>query len=122
LTSKVLCDGQAINGVQELQYKITKNRAKFGSNERTSASGALSVEIVIKVRSSSENLDKKMNESLDGIEPFQIVVRLEKKGRGNPAKQISFDDCILEEKFVGMDVRGIATTTYRVRSTRAREE
>lgn len=122
MTSKVLCDGHAINGVQELQYKITKNRAIVGSNERTSASGALSVEIVIKVRSFFENLDKKMNESIDRTEPFQIAVRLGKKGKGNPAKQISFDDCILEEKFVGMDGRGVATTTYRISSTRVKEE
>lgn len=122
MTSKVLCDGQAIDGVQEFQYKITKNRAIVGSNERTSAFGPLSVEIVIKVRSFSENLDKKMNESIDGTEPFQIVIRFGKKGKGNPAKQISFDDCILEEKFVGMDGRGVATTTYRISSTRVKEE
>jgi hypothetical protein len=122
LTSKVLFDGRAINGVQELQYKITKNRDIVGSNERTSDSGALSVEIVIKVRSFFENLDKKMNESIDGTEPFQIVVRLGKKGKGNPAKQISFDGCILEEKFVGIDGRGVATTTYKVSSTQVKEE
>ncbi|HEU4447818.1 MAG TPA: hypothetical protein VFR94_24305 [Nitrososphaeraceae archaeon] len=122
MTIKVLCDGQVINGVQELQYKITKNGAIVGSNERTSASGALSVEVVIKVRSSFEELDKKMYEGIDGIKPFQIVVRFGKKGKGNPAKQISFDDCILEEKFVGMDGRGVATTTYKISSTRVKEE
>ena len=63
-TSKVLCDGKAIEGVQELQYKITRNRANVhtvGSHERMSGYfGALYVECIVKVRSSFEELDKKM--------------------------------------------------------------
>ena len=44
MTSKVLCDGKAIEGVQELQYKITRNRANVhtvGSHERISGFGTI---------------------------------------------------------------------------------
>jgi len=125
-TSKVLCDGKAIEGVQELQYKITRNRANVhtvGSHERMSGYfGALYVECIVKVRSSFEELDKKMYEGIDGIKPFQIVVQLGTQGKGDAVKTISFDDCILEDKSLGMDATGVAITTYRVSATRAKEE
>jgi len=125
-TSKVLCDGKAIEGVQELQYKITRNRANVhtvGSHERMSGYfGALYVECIVKVRSSFEELDKKMYEGIDGIKPFQIVVQLGTQGKGDAIKTISFDDCILEDKSLGMDATGVAITTYRVSATRAKEE
>jgi hypothetical protein len=125
-TSKVLCDGAPIEGIREFQYKIARNRANVhtvGSHERLSGYfGALYVECMIKVRSSFAELDKKMYESIDGIKPFQIVVQLGTQGKGDPVKQISFDDCILEDKSLGMDATGVAETVYRISATRAKEE
>jgi hypothetical protein len=125
-TSKVLCDGKPIEGIQELQFKITRNRANVhtvGSHERLSGYlGALYVECVLKVRSSFDELDKKMYETIDGIKPFQIVVQLGTQGKGDPVKQISFDDCVLENKSLGMDATGVAVTTYSISAKSAKEE
>ena len=123
---KVLFDGKAIEGVQELQYKITKNRANaetVGSHEQMSGQfGNLHVECTIKVRSSFEELDKKMYEGIEGIKPFQIVIQLGTQGKGYRGKQIYFDDCILQEKSLTMGAKGVAITTYQISATRVKEE
>jgi hypothetical protein len=125
-TSKVLCDGKSIEGIQELQFKISRIRddvRTVGSHERLSGYlGALTVECIIKVRSSFDELDKKMYETIDALKEFQIVVQLGTQGKGDPVKQISFDGCVLNTKSLGMDATGVAVTTYSISAKSAKEE
>jgi predicted ester cyclase len=124
--SKIMIDGKDVPGVDSLDFKITRNRQNIhtiSSEERIGAYfGALQVTGSLKVKSAFDHLDKKMYETIPKVASFQIVIELYPQSSDKGVKKITFDECMLEDKSFGMNVNGVAVTTYNFSSTRIREE
>ena len=121
--SSVLLDGEPIEGLQSLTYKVLKNREDIpaiGTDERVDVSfGLKTVEGTLKVKSTNSVL----NEHLANNTRFQIVANLKKElGITQATQSVTFDDCFLDDKDFGIDASGVAVTTYSLTATRVREE
>lgn len=121
--SNVLVDGEAIEGLQSLAFKVVTEREyvrAVGSDERIDVNfGLRTVEGEIMVRSANIVLDT----HLDAQSKFQLMASLKKDDSDKGAKRtMSFDDCYVESKSFGMDAGGSPVTTYFYSATRLREE
>jgi hypothetical protein len=122
-SSNIRLDGKPIEGLQSLTYRVVTEREDIraiGTNERIDVSfGLRSVQGEIVVKSISSELDDYHHQ----LTKFQLVVNLKKDlSADGPKRVLSFDDCFLENKAMGMDAGGTALTTYGFTATRLREE
>lgn len=120
--SKVTIDGEEIVGLQTLDFTVTRTQADIaaiGWLERLGVdSGQVIVKGTITVHSLNTYLDELLYMSVPT--PFSMVVTL-MKGE-EQIKQITFDECYLDDKSFGMVATGVGLTTYNFTATRAREE
>ena len=121
--SNVLVDGEAIEGLQSLAFRVVTEREDIraiGSAERVGISfGLRTVQGEIAVRSASFKLDA----HLAAQSAFQIVANLKKdEAADSPKRTISFDDCFVENKDFNIGAGGTVITTYVFSATRLREE
>lgn len=116
--SSVLVDGQAVEGVQALEYRRLAQRSNVyavGSAERIGViSGGISVDGRIRVASASPSLDAKM-----GDEFVQITAVLR---HGGTEVTVSFQDCLLTEKAFALGVGGQGEATYAFTATRVSQD
>lgn len=116
--SKVLIDGEAIEGVRALDYRFQQDRTNvyaLGSTERIGmVSGPQSVEGRLKVASTHGKLN-----GLIGDKPFQISSLL---NHGETKMTVTFDDCYLTDKHFDIGVGGVGEMVYSFTATRVREE
>jgi hypothetical protein len=117
--SKVLLNGQEIEGVQGIDYRyrqVRENAYGLGSTERIGVvSGPEFVEGRVRVVSSSPAF----NALAGSAEPFQITAELK---QGATQMTLTFDDCFLSERTFGLDVGGAGEAVYAFTATRLREE
>jgi len=121
--SSVLVDGEAIEGLQSLAFRVVTEREDIravGSDERVAVSfGLRTVQGELAVRSASFKLDG----HLDKQAKFQLVANLKKDdATDSPKRTLSFDDCYIEDKAFGLGAGGTVVTTYTFSTTRVREE
>jgi hypothetical protein len=95
--SSVLVDGEAIEGLQSLAFRVVTEREDIravGSDERVAVSfGLRTVQGELTVRSASFKLDG----HLDKQAKFQLVANLKKDDAADsPKRTLSFDDCYIE--------------------------
>jgi hypothetical protein len=124
-SSSVLVDGEAIEGLQSLAFRVVTEREDIraiGSDERIDVSfGLRTVQGEIVVRSASAKLDTLLTERAG----FQLVANLSKdKGIhvSDRATTYGFDGCYVEGKSFGIDASGTALATYNFSATRVRVE
>jgi hypothetical protein len=121
--SSLLVDGDPIEGVQSLAFRVVTEREDIraiGSDERVDVSfGLRTVSGEVVVRSTAQVFDGKLATRTS----FNMVASF-KKGQGadDPARSYAFDDCFVETKHVAMPASGTAETTYVFTATRVREE
>lgn len=121
--SNVLVDGEAVDGLQSLTYRVVTEREYIravGSDERIDVNfGMRTVEGEMMILSANFDLDT----HLQGQSKFQLVANLKKDDSSeSPTRTMSFDDCYIEAKSFGMDAGGRPITTYKFSATRVREE
>jgi hypothetical protein len=121
--SNVLVDGEAIEGLQSLAFRVVTEREDIraiGSAERVGISfGLRTVQGEISVRSANYKLD----DHLTAQSAFQIVANLKKdEAADGPKRTVSFDDCFVENKDFNIGAGGTVITTYAFSATRVREE
>lgn len=122
--SNVLIDGEAIEGLHTLHYRVNVERQDIraiGSDERVDvAFGLRTVEGELIVRSSSDKLDTLLAQSAR----FQVVANLKKDGgmATESSRTVSFDDCFAVSKRFDMEAGDAARTLYMFTATRVREE
>jgi hypothetical protein len=125
-TSKVMIEGEETPGVVSIDFKInrhTQNIHSISTEERVGQyTGNMYVEGSVKIRSLHQKLDEKMYQTVPDMKTFQLILELSPQGEASPVKKITFDECDLTGKELGLDASGVATTTYHFRSTRIREE
>lgn len=116
--SSVLVDGQAVEGVQALEYRRLAQRSNIyavGSAERIGViSGGISVDGRIRVASASPSLDAKMG---DAFVQITAVLR-----HGETEVTLSFQDCLLTEKTFALGVGGHGEATYAFTATRVSQD
>jgi len=121
-----MIDGNDIPGIQSIEFKASRNTQNvysLSTDERIGAYyGPLMVQGSLKIKSAFPDLDKKLEEKIPQVKPFQIVVELHPQGSDELLKKIVFDEVFLGEKSFGMDATGVAITTYNFTATRVREE
>ncbi len=114
--STVLVDGDPVEGVQGIDYRMRRNRSNvyaLGSTERVDVvSGAYDVEGRLRVASTSAKLD-----ALTGEQMFQIVATLK---HGATEATVTFDDCFLTEKSFELSVNGQGEAVYAFSAARVR--
>ncbi len=121
--SNVLVDGEAIEGLQSLAFRVLTEREDIraiGSAERVGVSfGLRSVQGEIVVRSAHYKLDDHLKDQ----SKFQIVANLKKDEAADaPKRTLSFDECFVENKDFSIGAGGTVVTTYVFSATRVREE
>jgi len=121
--SNVLVDGEPIEGLQSLAFRVITEREDIraiGSAERVGISfGLRTVQGEISVRSANYKLD----DHLKAQSAFQIVANLKKdEAADGPKRTVSFDDCFVENKDFNIGAGGTVVTTYAFSATRVREE
>lgn len=121
--SSVLLDGNAIEGVQQLSFRVLTEREDVravGSDERVATSFGLRVVLgELAVRSASYALDT----HLEKRSQFQLVANLKKdESADSPKRTLSFDECFIEAKDFALGASGTALTRYTFSATRVREE
>ncbi len=121
--SNVLIDGEAIDGLQSLAFRVVTEREDIraiGSAERISVSfGLRTVQGEIAVRSANYKLD----DHLKNQSKFQIVADLKKDEAADaPKRTLSFDECFVENKDLSVGAGGTVVTSYVFSATRVREE
>ena len=116
--SGVLINGEAVEGVQAIDYRYRQARENvyaLGSAERIGmVSGARYVEAKLTVASTVQALDGVLDD-----EPFQVTAQLR---QGDVSMTVAFDDCHLLEKTFSLEVGGHGKAIYRFIATRVREE
>ena len=116
--SSVLVDGQAVEGVQAVEYRRLAQRSNVyavGSAERIDvSSGPISVDGRIRVASASPALDAKLG---DDFVQITAVLR-----HGGTEVTLSFQDCLLTEKSFALGVGGHGEATYAFTATRVSQD
>lgn len=117
--SKVLIDGETVEGLQDISYvtdKPTEDVAAIGEAERIGIIfGVTKVTGAIKARSSVAALDEKMANNL----PFTVTVSTNFDGTdGEEENVISLQECYAHGKRFAMGVGGVAETIYDFSATR----
>lgn len=121
--SAVLVDGEAIDGLQSLAFRVLTEREDIraiGSAERISVSfGLRTVQGEIAVKSANYKLD----DHLKNQSTFQIVANLRKDDAADaPKRTLSFDECFVENKDFAVGAGSAVVSTYVFSATRVREE
>jgi hypothetical protein len=120
--SKVTIDGTEVEGLQSIDFKITRTQADIsaiGWLERIGVdSGQVIVKGALRIRSLNSSLDDLLYMPVPT--PFNMVVTLNKGEE--QVRQITFDECYLDDKSFEMSATGVGLTVYNFTATRAREE
>lgn len=116
--STVQVAGQPLEGVRSIDYRFSQVRENIyalGSAERIGVvSGPQAVEGVLRVASTSTDLNSKVGEAV-----FQIVATLK---HGSTQMTVTFDECFLVGKSFEMAVGGTGEAVYSFSAARVREE
>lgn len=117
--SAVKVNEETLEGLQSIEYTTVKNRqhiGAIGTDERIAVYFGLKL-VNGKLRVAS------INKTLDGFlaanTQFSISVTLK---QGEVVRQVTFDDCFLEDKSFSMISDGHGESLYSFTATRVREE
>jgi hypothetical protein len=115
--SRVLVEGELIEGVRSLEYRKTQARTNvyaLGASERIGmVSGALTVEGRVRVASTSKKLD-----TLELDKPFALTAQLQ---HGDTKVSVAFDECFLLEKTFDLEAGTHGESVYCFSATRVTE-
>jgi hypothetical protein len=115
-------DGEEVEGLQSIDFKITRTQADISAVGWLERIGVDSGQVIVKGTLRIHSLNSKLDELLymPVPTPFNMVVMLNKGTE--KIKQITFDECYLDDKGFEMSSTGVGTTIYNFTATRAREE
>lgn len=117
--SEVKVNDETIEGLQAIEYRQVKNRSDVGAvgtDERIAVYfGTKIVNGKLRVASANVKLDTLLEENTE----FSISATLK---HGETTRQVSFDNCYLDDKTFQMAAQGHGETVYTFTATRVREE
>lgn len=117
--SQVKVNDETIEGLQSIEFAQAKNRqdiGAIGTDERIAVYFGLKlVSGRLRVASANATLDKLLQDNAR----FSITAALK---HADQARNLSFDDCYLDDKSFAMSAQGHGETVYAFTATRLREE
>jgi hypothetical protein len=116
--SKVKVDGEDVEGVQSLEYKVNRNRTDvvgIGQHLRSSVEyGVKTVIGTLRVKSSCPKLDDKLGK--DDLEQAKFTLQAQLK-KGGTTKTVDLQDCYLDGREFTIDVNGVGVSVYTFSAT-----
>jgi hypothetical protein len=120
--SSVTIEGEPVEGVQSIDFSVKRRQADIeaiGSGERIGVeSGQVVVNGSIRISSMSKLLDDRLYALTP--ESFNMVITLVKGAE--QIRQITFNECYLDDKSFEMSANGVGLTVYNFTSTTVLEE
>ena len=121
--SKVLVDGNEIAGVQSIDFKVRRRQADIEAIGVAERIGIESGQVIVTGSLRISSINTALDDLLYPVDPpgFNMVVTLN-VAEGTKVRQITFDECYLDDKTFEMTANGVGVTAYNFTSTRVREE
>ena len=120
--SSVTIEGEPVEGVQSIDFSVKRRQADIeaiGSGERI---GVESGQVVVNGSIRISSMNKLLDERLYALTPesFNMVITLVKGAE--QIRQITFNECYLDDKSFEMSANGVGLTVYNFTSTTVLEE
>ncbi len=121
--SKVTIEGNDVPGVQSIDFKVRRRQADIEAIGIAERIGIESGQVVVTGTLRISSLNTALDDFLYPIDPpgFNMVLTLN-VAEGTQVRQITFDECYLDDKTFEMTANGVGITSYNFTSTRVREE
>ncbi len=121
--SKVLVEGNEIAGVQSLDFKVSRRQADIEAIGVAERIGIEQGQVIVTGSLRISSLNTALDDFLYPVDPpgFNMVLTLN-VAEGTKVRQITFDECYLDDKSFEMTANGVGVTAYNFTSTRVREE
>ena len=120
--SKVTIDGDIVDGIQSIDFKVRRRQADVESVGWGERIGVESGQVIVTGTLRVSSMFKKLDDLLYMAVPdsFNMVAELNKGEE--LVKKITFDECYLDDKSFEMTANGVGLTVYNFTATRVREE
>ena len=118
-SSEVKVNNETIAGLQAIEYTMLRNRqhvGAVGTDERIAVYFQLKV-VMGRLRVASAN--KTLDGLLQSMAKFTVTATLK---HGDTSRNVSFDDCYMEDKQFSMTAQNHGEAIYTFSATRLREE
>jgi len=121
--SKVLVEGNEIPGIQSLDFKVQRRQADIEAIGIAERIGVEQGQVIVTGSIRISSLNTALDDFLYPVDPpgFNMVLTLN-VAEGTKVRQITFDECYLDDKTFEMTANGVGVTAYNFTSTRVREE
>ncbi len=121
--SKVTVDGNEIAGVQSIDFKVRRRQADIEAIGVAERIGIESGQVIVTGSLRISSINTALDDFLYPVDPpgFNMVLTLN-VAEGTQVRQITFDECYLDDKTFEMTANGVGVTAYNFTSTRVREE
>jgi hypothetical protein len=120
--SKVTIDGEVVDGVQSIDFKVRRRQADVESIGWDERIGVESGQIVVTGTLRVSSMHKTLDDLLYMPVPLSFNMVAELKKGDDLIKKITFDECYLDDKSFEMTANGVGLTVYNFTATRVREE
>ncbi len=120
--SKVMVDSTEVEGLQSIEFKVNRSKADIVAVGKPVRQGVeYGVKVIngkLRVKSSCPPLDKKLSE--DKLEEAKFTLQAQLK-KGGQSKNVTFQDCYLDDREFAMDVNGVGVAVYTFSATDIQE-
>jgi hypothetical protein len=122
--SKVSIEGIGeVPGIQSVDFKVRRRQADIEAIGVAERIGIEQGQVIVTGSLRISSLNTSLDDYLYPVDPpgFNMVLTLN-VGVGIKIRQITFDECYLDDKTFEMTANGVGVTTYNFTATRVREE
>jgi len=120
--SKVMVDSTEVEGLQSIEYKVNRSRSDVVAVGQPLRQGVeYGVKVIngkLRVKSSCPPLDKKLSKT--DLEEAKFTMQAQLK-KGGQQKNVTFQDCFLDDREFTMDVNGVGIAIYTFSATDIQE-
>ncbi len=120
--SKVMVDSTEVEGLQSIEFKVSRSRSDIVAVGKPLRQGVeYGVKVVtgkLKVKSTNPALDEKLEKTDLDDAKFTLQAQLKK---GSKSKNVTFQDCYLDDRDFSVDVNGVGIATYTFTATDLQE-
>lgn len=120
--SKVMVDSTEVEGLQSIEFKVSRSRSDIVAVGQPLRQGVeYGVKVVtgkLKVKSTNPALDEKLEKTDPDDAKFTLQAQLKK---GSKSKNVTFQDCYLDDRDFSVDVNGVGISTYTFTATDLQE-
>ncbi len=120
--SKVMVDSTEVEGLQSIEFKVSRSRSDIVAVGQPLRQGVeYGVKVItgkLKVKSTNPALDEKLEKTDLDDAKFTLQAQLKK---GSKSKNVTFQDCYLDDRDFSVDVNGVGISTYTFTATDLQE-